>query len=350
MSSPVKTFTIGFGVADHDETAYARTVAERYGTEHQESFIDPQSFAASDDMIDRLVDIYDEPFGDNSALPTLRVCAEARKKVTVALSGDGGDEAFGGYRRYLWHAREHAVRSLVPAAIRGPLFTALAALYPSFDNAPRFLRAGNTLRELAMDAASAYFNNVSPFSPATRASIYTPRFRRELQGYDAVSAIAGLMRDCPDDRPLVQAQYVDFHTWLPGRMLVKVDRASMAVGLEVRNPFLDHRFFQWAISLPAKLKLDGGNYKAILKTALEPSVPRDILYRPKQGFAMPIARWLRHEWREMLRCALNAPAVADRGILDLAVVNRLFDDHVSGRKDHSAVLWSLLVLARFLAA
>ncbi|MDX2222423.1 MAG: asparagine synthase (glutamine-hydrolyzing), partial [Rhodospirillaceae bacterium] len=152
-SAPVKTFTIGFGVADHDETGYARLIAEKYGTDHVEAFIDPQSFAASHDMIDRLVGIYDEPFGDNSALPTLRVCAEARKKVTVALSGDGGDEAFAGYRRYLWHVREQQVRSLVPSAIRGPLFSALAAIYPSFDNAPRFLRAGTTLRELAMGSA-----------------------------------------------------------------------------------------------------------------------------------------------------------------------------------------------------
>ncbi|MCB2106398.1 MAG: amidotransferase 1, exosortase A system-associated [Rhodobacteraceae bacterium] len=349
MTDPVKTFTIGFGVDDYDETAYAREIASRYRTNHGEAIIDPSDIAQGVDTIDRLIDVYDEPFGDNSAIPTMRVCQEARKRVTVALSGDGGDEAFAGYRRYLWHVREQQVRSFVPSSIRVPFFSTLARIYPQIDSGPRFLRAKSTLRELSLSTADAYFNSVAVIHDEPRFRLYTESFKNKLQGYSAKEVIREHIGHCPDERPLIQAQYVDLKTWLAGRMLVKVDRASMAYGLEVRSPFLDHDLFQWATRLPGNLKLDGGNYKAVLKKALEPWVPHNILYRPKQGFTMPIGQWLRTEWRNVVREALNAPALADCGVVEPREILNLAEEHFSGARNHDAVLWNILIFARFVS-
>ena len=251
------------------------------------------SLTADATLLDRIAATYDEPFADSSALPTYRVCAIARERVTVALSGDGGDEAFAGYRRYLWHVREDRVRNMLPKAVRGPLFGTLAWLYPQLAWAPRVFRAKSTLRELATSAVDAYFNNVAVMDENMWDGLITPRFKSELQAYRPRDVLTGLMEHAPADDPLLQAQYADMKTWLAGRMLVKVDRASMAHSLEVRSPFLDHDLFAWAMNLPAALKLDGGIYKAVLKKALEPLVPHALLYRPKQGFSMPVAAWLR---------------------------------------------------------
>lgn len=345
----VKTFTIGFNDASHDETAYARQMAVRYKTDHTENVVEPDRADGTTSIFDRILDVYDEPFGDNSALPTLRVCAAARQRVTVALSGDGGDEVFAGYRRYLWHVREHRVRSLLPSALRKPVFGMLAELYPAMGRAPRFLRAKSTLRELAMDQADAFSDSVAGIDSATRDGLYTQQFRNRLQGYQAQEVMRHWMRACPDDRPLLQAQYADLKTWLAGRMLVKVDRASMANSLEVRSPFLDHDLLAWGINLPPRLKLDGGNYKMILKKAMEPYVPHDLLYRPKQGFTMPIAAWLRGPWRETVRKELTGARFIDAGICDPAAVERMLGQHESGERDHAAAIWNLMILERFLA-
>lgn len=348
-SEPVKTFTIGFEDTAHDETGYARQMAERYKTDHTESIVAPEQADGEASVFDRVIDVYDEPFGDNSALPTLKVCAAARKRVTVALSGDGGDEAFAGYRRYLWQVREHAVRSLVPAGLRANVFGTLAEFYPKLDRAPRFLRAKSTLKELALSQVEAYCDSVSQIDAATRNALYSDKFRARLGGYEAIEVMRHWMGMCPDDRPLLQAQYADMKTWLAGRMLVKVDRASMANSLEVRNPFLDHDFFQWAVNLPPRLKLEGGNYKMILKKALEPYVPHDLLYRPKQGFSMPISAWLRGPWRAAVRTALTGPVMNDAAIVDHAAIKAVLDQHESGSRDHGPVLWNLMILERFLA-
>ena len=345
----VKTFTIGFDGSDSGETGYARLMAERYGTDHVESIVAPDIVDGSGSIFDRIVDVYDEPFGDNSAQPTLKVCAATRKRVTVALSGDGGDEAFAGYRRYLWHVNEQTVRGILPAAVRRPIFGALATLYPKLDWAPRMFRAKATFRELTLNSADAYCESVSAINAELRAGLYTKSFRSELQGYHAQEVLRHWMRACPDDRPLIQAQYADLKTWLAGRMLVKVDRASMANSLEVRNPFLDHEFFQWATSLPPKLKLAGSNYKVILKKALEPFVPHELLYRQKQGFDMPIAEWLRGPWRDQVRAALTGPAMSGFGIIEPAALHKLIDQHESGARNYAAELWNLMILERFLA-
>jgi asparagine synthase (glutamine-hydrolysing) len=269
--------------------------------------------------------------------------------VTVALSGDGGDEAFGGYRRYLWHIREEQVRRLVPRAIRGPVFGALARIYPEMPWAPRRFRARATLYELAQSGADAYFAGVAVVRPPLWRELCTPRLARDLQGYQPRDLLAGLMGEVPSDDALLQAQYVDMKTWLAGRMLVKVDRASMAHSLEVRCPMLDHELFGWALTLPQRLKVNDGAYKIALKAALEPLVPHDLLYRPKQGFAVPVAAWLRGSLRPAALAAISSSRLADTGLLDPARLKRLLDDHLQGRGDFSAQLWAVMMFERFLA-
>lgn len=348
-TQPVKTCTIGFGESSHDERGYARTLAERYRTDHVERVLPPDSLSPGSGLLDRISNVYDEPFADMSALPTYRVCGIAREQVTVALSGDGGDEGFGGYRRYRFHMREHGVRRLMPQAVRGPLFSALARYYPQLDRAPRFLRAKNTFAELAQDAVGAYFTNIAVASDPIRNAIYDKRFFSDLQGYHAKSVIAPMIEATEGRDPLLQAQYVDLKTWLAGRMLVKVDRASMANGLEVRSPFLDHDLFQWAASLPAALKISGGEQKYILKKALEPLVPHDLLYRPKQGFGVPLSAWLRGPLLPTIQRAMSSPVLLDTGYFKAEALNGLVTAHASGRRDHTATLWAMLMLERFLA-
>jgi asparagine synthase (glutamine-hydrolysing) len=343
-SDPVKTFSIAFGGKGFDESAYAEAVAKRYRTEHRVEAVDPDAF----DLIDRLATIYDEPFGDSSAMPTLRVCAMARRNVTVALSGDGGDETFGGYRRYRWHCLEEGVRRLLPAAARRPAFGLLGALYPKLDWAPRPLRAKTTLQALALDTADAYFHSVSIVPAALRRELFGAALRRDLQGYDARELIRGHIARCGAAEPLSQVQYADFKTYLPGDILTKVDRASMASSLEVRVPLLDHTLVEWAARLPPRLKLHRGDGKHILKAALAPYLSRDILYRPKHGFVVPLAAWFRGPLRGRVRQALTGPALRESGLFRLAAVERLLDRHQSGERDHSAVLWMLLMFEAFL--
>jgi len=341
---PVSTFSIAFGAKGWDESAYAAGMAERYRSDHHVKEIVPNSF----DLLDRLAGIYDEPFGDSSAIPTFRVCAMAREGVTVALSGDGGDEVFAGYRRYRWHCFEERVRRVVPAALGRPLFGMLGALYPKLDWAPRPLRAKATLEELARGPVEAYFSSVSICGSVLRRRLFSSGLARELQGYDAVDVLRSHIGRCGSDDPLSQVQYADFHTYLPGDILTKVDRASMASSLEVRVPLLDHTLVEWAARLPSGLKLRGREGKHVFKAALEPYVAKDILYRPKQGFAVPLAQWFRGPLRPRLRDTLFGPVLRGSGLFDMDTLARLFDQHQSGDRDHSAVLWTLSMMEAFL--
>jgi asparagine synthase (glutamine-hydrolysing) len=342
----VNTFSIAFGEKSHDESPYAAAMAARYNTKHRTHEVNPESF----DLLARLGGIYDEPFGDSSALPTLQLCAMTRESVTVALSGDAGDELFAGYRRYLWHAREERMRRLVPAAIRAPLFGLAARLYPKLDWAPRFLRAKTTFQELALDPVAGYFSSVSVINDGLRQRLFSAAMRRELDGYHPSARLAECFAKAGSDDPLSQAQYTDLKTYLPGDILTKVDRASMACSLEVRVPLLDHRIVEWAASLPPRYRLNGGTGKYIFKKALEPYVSSDILYRSKQGFVMPIARWFRGPLYQRLHDALTDSSLADTGVFDMGCVTDLLEQHRSGLRDHAAVLWTLLCFSGFLQA
>ena len=343
-ADPVNTCSIAFGDPAYDESRFAQQVAERYRTNHRIERVDPDDFS----LVDRLAWLYDEPYADSSALPTYRVCELARRQVTVALSGDGGDESLAGYRRHRWHAHEERVRSLVPLAIRRPLFGFLGRVYPKLDWAPKVLRAKSTLQALARDSVEGYFHSVSVLGDPLRRRLYSDAFRRELAGHAAVDVLRRHAAQAPTDDPLSLVQYIDIKTYLPGDICTKVDRASMAHALEVRSPFLDYELVEWLSSLPPNLKLHGREGKYVLKKAMEPHLPHDIMYRPKMGFAVPLGSWFRGPLRQHLREAVLGPRMLDSGYFDRRFLTTLVDDHQSGRNDHSAALWSLLMFDGFL--
>ncbi|HEY1283426.1 MAG TPA: XrtA/PEP-CTERM system amidotransferase [Steroidobacteraceae bacterium] len=343
-SSPVNTCSISFGEREYDESRYAQEIAQRYSTDHFVGKVDPDDFS----LLDTLVKVYDEPFADSSAIPTYRVCQLARKRVTVALSGDGGDEVFAGYRRYRWHMNEEAVRARLPLGLRRAVFGPAGALYPKLDWAPKVLRAKATLQGLARDSVGAYFHSVAVTSEEIRRKLYSSTLKQRLNGYSALEVFRKHAARVPMADPLSTVQYIDFKTYLPGDILVKVDRAAMAHSLEVRVPMLDYTFVEWAASLPPSAKLVNGSGKRILKKSLEPYVSNDILYRPKMGFAVPIAAWFRGPLKERVRSAILEGALVRSGLFDEGTLRNLVDEHQSGIRDYSTPLWTALMFEGFL--
>jgi asparagine synthase (glutamine-hydrolysing) len=342
----LRAFSIAFGERGFDESDYARRVAAMYGADHAVRQVRADDF----ELMQRLPGIYDEPFGDVSALPTYAVCAQARRSVTVALSGDGGDEVLAGYRRYAFHCAGERLRARLPAAVRRKVLGPLGRAYPRAAWLPRPLRAKSTLNELSLDSAEAYARIVSALPAELRGALTTPEFRARLGGYDSAAVVRDAFQvDAPLD-PLQRAQYADLTTYLPGDILTKVDRASMAHGLELRAPMLDVDFASWSFALPPRDKLNrAGGGKAILKRAMERYLPRDLLYRPKQGFTIPLAEWFRGPLRDQVRGLAESPALQDSGVLDLRRVRRLAAGHLGGLEDHSKALWLVWVLDAFLA-
>ncbi len=337
------TFTIGFDGSE-DETPYANEVAARYGTrQHVER-------AAATDMIDGArsqAAAFGEPFGDSSSVPTMTVCRLARRHATVAISGDGGDEVFAGYRRTRWHSLVSGARRYLPSGVRRHAVGRLAALYPKLDRAPRFLRAKHTLTELSLDAAMGYASTVTKLHERQRRALFTPRLRAAVEGHAPFARIASIMEAAEDADPVLQAQLADLATWLPGDILTKADRASMAASLEMRAPFLDAAFVSWGLSLPASLKIKGGEGKYILKKALEPLLPRDILYRPKQGFTSDLAGFFRSDMHRV-RAVLLSDAFLSHDLFDAAAIARVLDEHAAGSMNHAQAIWLLLAFEGFL--
>ena len=342
---PVKTCTIGFDVGALDESSYARQVAERFHTAHSARTVAPDDF----EHVDTLAAMFDEPFADASALPTWRVCQLARETVTVALSGDGADEAFAGYRRQRFQWSEDRLRGLLPQALRGPLFGALGGLYPKADWAPRPLRAKSTLLSLSASSETGYARSVGMLTPEMREGLYSPEFLRLRGEYRAETAFEDTMRGAPARSALDRAQYADLKFWLPGDILTKVDRTSMAVSLEAREPLLDHRLIEFAASLPEGLRIKGGEGKWLLKQTMRRYLPDDILFRQKQGFVTPIAQWFRGPLADSARAIGSSAALARTGWFDSGRIGALADAHIAGRSDHSRLLWQLLMLDKSLS-
>jgi asparagine synthase (glutamine-hydrolysing) len=342
QDDPLATFTIGFPGAE-DETPLARTVANRYGTAQHEDTAAPDYLDAARSQ----ARIFGEPFGDSSSVPTETVCELARRHVTVAISGDGGDEVFAGYRRYRFHQLAEAVRAYVPARLRRTLLGQLAHAYPKMDWAPRWLRAKHTLTELSLDSALGFYRTIAKVHHDQRRALFSPALRTQLDGHEPSSRVVDLMQCCDEADSLLQAQYVDVGLYLPGDILTKVDRTSMAHSLEVRAPFLDYEFVEWGMRLPPALKLRGQEGKWVLKKALEPILPREVLYRTKQGFATSLARPFRDRTDE-LRARLLGPAMLESDLFDPAALRRVIEEHQSGRFDHAGTIWLLLTFEGFL--
>jgi asparagine synthase (glutamine-hydrolysing) len=334
---PVITSSIGFEEKEFDELEYAHLVAEKFGAKHHEQVVAPDAVA----IVDKLAWHYDEPFADSSAVPTYYVSKEARRHVTVALSGDGGDENFAGYRRYRFDLAEERIRGFIPAALRKALFGGIAAVYPKADWAPRWLRGKTTFENLASPHIEAYFRSVSGIAPGVKQVLVHRDVQRALGGYESIEVFRQYYDRAGTDDPLSKIQYVDVKTYLTDDILVKVDRASMANSLEVRSPILDHKLMELVSTMPSGIKLRGQTGKYIFKKALEPFLPKEILYRPKMGFAIPIEGWFRRELKDFVGDVILS--VGDDGILERREINRLWNEHQKGWRNRSTELWAILM-------
>jgi asparagine synthase (glutamine-hydrolysing) len=342
---PVNTCSISFSDPAFDESRYAREVAKRYRTRHFVDNVDSDDFG----LVDELARTYDEPYADSSAIPTYRVCQLARRHVTVALSGDGGDESFGGYRRYRFHAMEERLRSMLPLALRRPAFGLLGRVYPKADWAPQVFRAKTTFQALARSSVEAYFHSISFLGDDTRELLYSNAFKAELGGYNAVEVFHLHAARANTEDALGLIQYLDLKTYLVGDINTKVDRASMAHSLEVREPLMDHPLVEWLATLPSSFKVKGNESKRLLKKAMEPHLSHEVLYRTKMGFAVPLARWLRGPLRAVVRDALLGGRLAETGWFNSGYLAQLIAQHESGARDHSTPVWTLLMFEAFLA-
>jgi len=339
------TCSIGFDEASHDERKWARMVSEQYQTHHHEDI-------ARLDVISMIGDIaktYGEPFADSSALPTWMVSKLARQYVTVALSGDGGDEVFAGYRRYPFALQENRARRFLPHSIRKPIFSIAGKYYPKLDNFPRPLRFKTTFQAMALNFDEAYARSVSIMLPERAASLLSEDFKSQLSGYDPSQIITNHMQNADSDDPLDKALYTDCMTWLPGRMLTKTDRASMAHSLEVRPPLLDYKLVEWAARLPSSFKLEKYQGKKIFKDALNDRLPKDLLYRKKQGFGLPVSNWLRAEKKNPLERLQHSNHWRESGIINHKRVEEMIQQHKNQQIDYGQELWSVIMFDAFLA-
>ena len=341
----VKTCSIGFDHPDYDETRYAAEVAARFATDHRSRIVSADDFG----LIDTLVRAFDEPFADASALPTYRVSELARETVTVALSGDGADEAFAGYRRLTFFNAEEKVRRLLPQSVRAGLFGSLGRIYPKLDWAPQMLRAKATFQALGRSGEEAYADVVSVTGRPMRHRLYSDRARRDLQGHRAEDRYIAAMRAAPARDGLDRAQYADLKIWLPGDILTKVDRTSMAVSLEAREPLLDYRLIEYGARLPVNMRARGATGKWLMKQAMRRYLPDDILFRRKMGFVTPISEWFRGPLAAEAQRIARGSALAETGWFDAQALEAVVTDHQSGRSDHGRLLWQLMMLDKSLA-
>ena len=338
---PVVTTSIGFREQAFNELEHARAVAQAVGSDHHEVMVE----AKAAEILPRLAWHLDEPFADSSALPTYYVAKAARERVTVALSGDGGDEVFAGYqRRYGMNRSEARIRSRLPKWLRHGLLGPLGRVYPKADWLPRPLRARYFLQNLGTTFERAYFADLCLLRDDEKAALLSPELRQHLRGHDPFVAFSRHFERTVGLDPLSRLLYVDLKTWLANDMLVKVDRMSMANGLEIRSPLLDQQVIEFAATVPSDLKYRGRTSKYLLKRYLEGRVPRSTIYRPKQGFEIPLARWLRSDLRELADDLLFSPRSLGRGHVRPERLRTLWRRHQQGVGNHAPQLWAIMML------
>jgi asparagine synthase (glutamine-hydrolysing) len=330
-SQPVKTFSVGFRHADFDEAPYARLVAQKFGTDHHELVLEPDLM----ETVETLTGHLEEPFGDSSMLPTYFISCLARKYVKVALSGDGGDEAFAGYDRYRIHLEDRSYKFIPGWA---------GHLYRDYVHplVPYGMPGRNLAYSISLPWQERYLEGVSFQSFQREMGILSADFvasdRAPLKGFEEY------LDKAPAHDPLSRVLYLDSKTYLPGDILTKVDRMSMAVSLEARVPMLDHVFLEWVTALTPRWKMRNGSQKIILKKLAERvGVPSEVLHRPKQGFSLPLGDWMRGELKELVQSTLLDAQTLNRGYFNANGLRRMLDEHFQGRRDHSSRLWRLLI-------
>ena len=335
LDQPVKTFSIGFNEDSFNELKYARLTAKHFGTEHHEFVVTPDFVGIVDDLVWH----FDEPFADPSSLPTYMVSKMARDYVTVVLSGDGGDELFAGYTRYV-KDRHRGGFGKLPKAVRQALIRPLSEAMPSGT------RGKNYLFNISLDAAARYIDSISHFNGPKKRKLYSSEIRTKMngsfeRGEKLFREIAGSVKS---DDAVENMLYLDSKTYLPGDILTKVDRMSMASSLEARSPLLDHELIDYVSRIPSAMKLKGSQTKYIFKKAVEGFVPHEILYREKQGFGVPIAEWINLQLKDRIIGDLSDRRFIERGYFDTKFIKVIVDEHARGRRDHSYALWTLWML------
>ncbi len=334
INRPLKTFSIGFREDSYSELKYARIAAKKFRTEYHEFIVTPEIC----DIVDELVWHFDEPFADSSAIPTYMVSKLAREHVKVALSGDGGDELFGGYERYAVDRKRRGFEH-IPRALRQ------GVIQPLSRRLPHRAWGRNYIHKITSDRLDRYIEDISIFTKLNKPLLYTDDFCRELGQNEATSRFRYYAKSARSDDPLDALLYLDSKTYLPGDILTKVDRMSMAVSLEARVPLLDHKLIEFVCSrIPASMKMKGVETKHIFKRAIRDLVPTEILDRPKQGFGVPMEQWINQQLRARLHDTLREPRTQQRGYIEKRYVEVLLDEHERGRRDHAAELWALFVL------
>jgi asparagine synthase (glutamine-hydrolysing) len=332
MGEPVKTFSIGFENQSYNELKYARMVSKRFGTDHHEEIVNPDA----DSIIPDLVRSFDEPFADSSAIPTFYVSRMAKKHVTVVLSGDGGDELFGGYGRYRdsWFGTSSR---FIPKPVKSLLMGMGRSLPESFPGV-------STLRYIASDDDSRYIWKMAKGLSVIHKEIFSKEIQERVSGTDPAPAFLQYMNSVNGLDKLTRRMYLDLKTYLPGDIMTKVDRMSMAVSLETRAPILDHLLVEFAASILPDLKMKGATTKYIWKKAAERLLPKEIIYREKQGFAIPISFWIKKEWSEIADELVLGNRALARENFNVKFLRNFVREHRNGRRDNSYLIWTLMIL------
>jgi asparagine synthase (glutamine-hydrolysing) len=344
LPSPPRTASVGFNHVDHNELEPAWLTARHFSTCHYSATVEPKL----EEVLPLVVDAFDEPFADASAIPTFYVSRMAQQHVTVALSGDGGDEAFGGYDwRYVPHALEAEVRRLMPGRAARQAAAWLGARWPRSRAFPRPLRLGNVLENLARDPAAAYYADLCFLKPHDARALLGKARTRTPEDSPVYEQVTRPYRECPSSSAVQRAQYADLKIYMPNDPLVKVDRMSMANSLEIRCPLLDHRLIELAFQIPTDRKMPQGRPKALLRALAERRLPQPVLTLPKRGFTAPVGSWLAGPYADQFRDDVLQPSSRSRDIVDRDRVARLFDEHRSGRADHAFALWAVWMLERW---
>ena len=337
----VLTNSIGFEDERFNELPAARAVAEHLRTDHREFFVRPEVA----DVLGKIAWYFDEPFADSSAVPTWYVCKMARENVTVALSGDGGDESFGGYTfRYIPHMLESRIRALLPTHLRTMTFGPIGSLYPSVSWLPKRLRLKTIFENLAVNDAESFYRDLVWLRPDTREVVYSHDFMASLCGFTPFETVKPFYSGSDAVDALGRSQYTDINFYMTEDVLVKVDRMSMAHALEVRSPLLDYRIIEFAARLPAGLKLHNGRGKILLRKLARRRLPEEIVNQPKRGFSIPAAEWLRNELKPIAHEAVFARDSLIADVLDSKQLEKIWNSHQAGRQDHSVFLWGLMML------